>query len=109
MRLTRKATILMTGVIRPGGQGTGNGITSSARPAPGAENRSADMRILEGWHFVSAAGRFSSLRQSPLTNIATGDTFTPPLEDISCKGSLSEPGRIPGLQHTKIYLGLRDF
>ena len=99
----------MIGDIRAGGQGAGNGITSSARPARGAGNRSAGMRILKGWPFVSVAGRFSFLRQSPLTGIANGDTFTPRPGDIFYKGCLSEPGRITGLQYTMIYLGLRDF
>ena len=109
MRLSRKATMSMIGNIRPGGHSAGSGITSSARPAPGAGNRSAGMRILEGWHFVSVAGRFSYLIQSPLTNIATGDTLTPPPGGIFCKGRLSEPGRIRGLQYMKICLGQRDF
>ena len=108
MRLSRKATMPMMGDIRAGGQDAGNGITSFARPARGAGNRSAGMRILKGWPFVSVAGRFSFLRQSPLTGIANGDTFTPRPGGIFCRGCLSETGRITGLQYMKIYLGQRD-
>ena len=86
LRLTRAAIAPIKGVLNTSTQKPGSGITSSGLCASDAEKRSADLKILTGLHFVTAAEGSFFQRQSFTMIPVAGGTPTPGRGNISFKG-----------------------